>query len=847
MNCSGGISRRNQLQADTTEHQQFLRPSACVLKEKPRLAYVSPLPPEKTGIADYSAELIPELAKYYDITVIVDQNQFTDYWINLFCSHRSPQWLLENITQIDRVLYHFGNSHFHTHMFPLIEQVPGVVVLHDFFLGNVQYYRDTYEMPPFRGTKDLLLSHGYKAVHERFHATDISEVVWKYPASYNVIRNAQGIIVHSEYSKRLANEWFGERVACSFEVIPLLRAFCDKKESKAARRSLGISEETFLVCSFGLLGPTKLNHRLLTAWKQSSLSSDLRAKIVFVGELHCGEYKDCLTDLIDQNGLKSRVRITGWASTETFRQYLVAADVAVQLRTRSRGETSAAVLDCMNYGVPTIVNANGSMAELDCEAVALLPEDFSDEELAQKLELLWLDQELREKMSVRAMKEIVEKHSPSKCAARYAEVLESFHSRSKDASCTTESGLLHAGYPPQLLIDISATCRNDLKTGIERVARSLLLALLNAPPQGYRIEPVYLANEGGRWHYRYARSYTMRLLECPPHILADDVAEFHKRDILLCADLSGALLVNAHREGLLLDIKNQGIRLFSVVHDILPLTMPHCFPEGADRMHLEWLNVVLEMHGCICVSKTVADELSSWIAQHVPSKFSSFQIEWSHHGANIDKSAPSAGLPDDAEVVLSRISQTPAFLMVGTIEPRKGHLQTIEAFTKLWEAGHDSNLLIVGREGWKDLPREMRRSIPEIIERLKEHPEREKRLFWLEGISDEYLEKVYDASTCLIFASEGEGFGLPLIEAAKHGLPIIARDIPVFREVAGEHAYYFYGTRADDLAGAVKEWLALYNKNAHPKSDAMPWLTWRESVERMKIILLNVECQDIVD
>ena len=56
-------------------------------------------------------------------------------------------------------------------------------------------------------------------------------------------------------------------------------------------------------------------------------------------------------------------------------------------------------------------------------------------------------------------------------------------------------------------------------------------------------------------------------------------------------------------------------------------------------------------------------------------------------------------------------------------------------------------------------------------------------MLWLEGISDEYLDKVYAASTCLIAASEGEGFGLPLIEAAQHKLPIIARDIPVFREV----------------------------------------------------------------
>jgi glycosyltransferase involved in cell wall biosynthesis len=91
----------------------------------------------------------------------------------------------------------------------------------------------------------------------------------------------------------------------------------------------------------------------------------------------------------------------------------------------------------------------------------------------------------------------------------------------------------------------------------------------------------------------------------------------------------------------------------------------------------------------------------------------------------------------------------------------------------------------------------------------------------------------------LIAASEGEGFGLPLIEAARHKLPIMARDIPVFREVAGEHAFYFAGERPEALAQAVKEWLTLYHKGKHPKSDAMPWLTWAQSAERLQEILLR--------
>ena len=81
-----------------------------------RLAYVSPLPPERTGIADYSAELLPELAHYYDIDVIVDQEQVSDLWVLANCAIRSVDWFRANACEFDRVLYHFGNSYYHEYM-----------------------------------------------------------------------------------------------------------------------------------------------------------------------------------------------------------------------------------------------------------------------------------------------------------------------------------------------------------------------------------------------------------------------------------------------------------------------------------------------------------------------------------------------------------------------------------------------------------------------------------------------------------------------------------------------------------------------------------------------------------
>jgi glycosyltransferase involved in cell wall biosynthesis len=177
-------------------------------------------------------------------------------------------------------------------------------------------------------------------------------------------------------------------------------------------------------------------------------------------------------------------------------------------------------------------------------------------------------------------------------------------------------------------------------------------------------------------------------------------------------------------------------------------------------------------------------------------------------------------LPDGADDVLDHLNCRLIFLMVGTLEPRKGHHQVLEAFEQLWQRGLDVNLVIVGKQGWL---------VEQLVKKISLHPELGRRLLWLDGISDEYLEKVYAASTCLIAASEGEGFGLPLIEAAQHGLPVIARDLPVFREVAGDHAFYYSGNEPKSLVDALWRWIELYRQGKAPKSDGMPRLTWEQS------------------
>ena len=117
---------------------------------------------------------------------------------------------------------------------------------------------------------------------------------------------------------------------------------------------------------------------------------------------------------------------------------------------------------------------------------------------------------------------------------------------------------------------------------------------------------------------------------------------------------------------------------------------------------------------------------------------------------------------------------------------------------------------------------------------MQSHPLLGKRLFWLQSVSDQYLQQLYKVSAGLIAASYGEGFGLPLIEAAQYKIPVIARNIPVFREVAGEFAEYFDATSSDvELSDFLSDWLKRCEKNEHAAVDGMCWLSWSESAKNL--------------
>lgn len=380
--------------------------------------------------------------------------------------------------------------------------------------------------------------------------------------------------------------------------------------------------------------------------------------------------------------------------------------------------------------------------------------------------------------------------------------------------------------PAQLLLDVTGLIREDAGTGVQRAVRSLLLELISNPPARYVVKPVFATL--GEQGYRYAGEMVMQLYGIGEERIG--VVEPRRGDIFIGLDLQHALVIQ--NQGFFDEIRSLGIRVYFVVYDLLPVRYPSYFRPEMESLHREWLKVVASVDGALCISKTVANDLQAWIDRNEAEAASAVSIHHFSLGSEFPEIIADVPALPNVPDILATPRNRPSFLMVGTIEPRKGHALVLAAFDHLWKDGKNFDLIIVGRPGWM---------MDDFINRLRFHPELGQRLHWLEGADDRTLALAYRCAACLIAASECEGYGLPLVEAARYGLPMIARDIEPFREIADSSAYFFSaGATPHDLAECIQTWLELYRSGRHPRPDSIQQITWMQSAKEL------LECIDPV-
>jgi len=499
------------------------------------------------------------------------------------------------------------------------------------------------------------------------------------------------------------------------------------------------------------------------------------------------------------------------------------------------------VLEAMTMGTPLLAADAASLPEL-LNNKSVLFDPYDDADLAQKIILLAADEEFR-RVSVSKNRARAELYSwRASAEIIYGKFKEIVNTRCRNVGAANSTDRLYSELTevgaldflgtsqsisdslisidkPTLYMDISCLVHFDHATGIQRVVRAIMESCIAKPPEGWSIGLVFsYAGHRNFYHVEANGDYLHVPTESELHC---NIVDFNFGDIVVFLDLHPGSAIS--KSGELVRLRSRGVKSAFVVYDLLPVEFPDFFVPELSEEFKEWLSVVASSDLALCISQDVMQKLGEWI--HVAGLKCSpgLSLDFFHLGADLAATKPSRGFPANSENILEKIRAKNSFLMVGTVEPRKAHGFVLDAFEILWDQGVDAVLVIVGKAGWKN---------EATISRLRGHGELGRNLIWLEGISDEYLELVYESSDALISASLGEGFGLPLIEAAQNNLPIIARNIAVFREVAGVNAFYFESEEPSGLAADITKWLELYKGGNHPLSDGMPWLTWDQSAQQ---------------
>lgn len=829
------------------------RVSQIDAEDKPSLSIVAPYPPVKSGVADYVAAQVAYLKEHYQLVLVRSDDASVGAPDNFPGDVISEAQFTQSPQLQKRVLYHIGNSPAHLQGFRLLDNIPGVVVLHDFFLSDVQQYEDTAILGASVPTYTAMVeSHGYQPLLQAA-SQNKSLNMSAYPCNLNVIERARRVLVHSDYVIRQARHWYGDRIAKRINNVGFAKSVSKQADRLVNKTQLGFAPQDYLVATFGFATPAKSLETIINAWATSNLAHNPQAHLLIVGEFLDERYKTRIERLLAlrQN---QNIKCLGYVGHQEYLRYLGAVDLAVQLRVQSRGETSAALLDCLAHHVPVIANNHGFVEDLPADAVWKISADPDVSELAAAMDTLHHYPGLADRLTHHAEALLKTANDPAKVAQQLIDHIENTAAHGTYWTKEILAEHVRAIQPPmglpeqlrlaqaveantsapylnQILVDITAIARFDLRTGIQRVVRALLWELMSDPPEGYRVEPIYLGHDGV---YHYGRQFILHALQMDSARLTDEPISVFAGDIYFGVDLHTTSTVNhAH---IYQDWRQRGVKIINVLYDLLPVIAPQWFPADVEPDFSSWVkHIARNSDGVIAISQTVATDLSNWVKEHgiEQQRQAPLDIGWFHLGSDLHASVPSLGLPEDAPQTLSAISQSPSFLMVSTVEPRKGHAQTLAAFESLWAQGHHFNLVIVGKAGW---------CVENLTCQLRQHPMAGKKLFWLEGISDEYLEQVYPRCSALLAASEGEGFGLPLIEAARHSIPVIARDIPVFREVGGEGAYYFHADTPEQLAQAVIEWHAL-PLAARPDPAQIKCLSWRDSA-RQVLRFMNLDFKD---
>ena len=271
-------------------------------------------------------------------------------------------------------------------------------------------------------------------------------------------------------------------------------------------------------------------------------------------------------------------------------------------------------------------------------------------------------------------------------------------------------------------------------------------------------------------------------------------------------------------------LKEHGVRIVVHIYDIICITHPQFFEEMLVYKFMDYLGAAIQYADKIICNDHATEADLIEVPQRVG--IACPEIEVVPLGADFtERAIDEAEIPAD---VKAAVNGNPYILMVGTIEPRKNHKLLLDSYDEgLKDLGY--NIIFAGTPGWKN---------DEFMSRLTGHRDFGKRIFLLSKQPDIVIDYLYKNAKYVAFLSYKEGYGLPIIEALAKGVPVIASDTPINKEIGGDNCIYF---RQDDTSGLISA-VADTDEGTFAlikhQLAAFRYPTWDESGQKMKDALI---------
>jgi len=391
-----------------------------------RIAYFSPLNPVKSGISDYSEEIIPFLAEYFDLDLFID-----------------PSWEPENrelkrrfniipfdakgfdLSQYDEIIYHMGNDYkAHKFIYESLERYPGIVVLHDLVLQG--FYAERYdETGDFDSYKNLLIQYygeEGRQIAEKIRLK-LPNQIWEseravdYPLNEEILEAAKALIVHSNFVKDKVSVKTNKPLVKIHHHGHIQKEFDREK----VRKDLDVKDDEILILSAGFVNKNKRYQSILSALSEIK---EFKFKYLIAGKDRAGLLKNYL------EGHELSIIKLGHLPIGKLEEVISASDICINLRYPTMGESSGSLLRMMGYGKPTLVTDYGSYVEFPDYCTLKVSPDMDEKEMIKRMILaLALDKDFRISLGREAKNFVERECSIKRCAQEYAGFIKSLQNK----------------------------------------------------------------------------------------------------------------------------------------------------------------------------------------------------------------------------------------------------------------------------------------------------------------------------------------------------------------------------------------------------------------------------------